>query len=251
MPDEPYRQSEGSSGAAKLARLAQEGERRIHAVSEGRSQVARSEANKHLLLAIGAVRGSRGRVLIPLIVLGALTAIIGFVVTIRASQTMIFDHGANFAFGVPLLFGGILAAVGAYLIYVFLPPTASPAQVDAEHDWIAKLPFALEGYFEALSAKPEISVQLRIELAWQTVGVELPTLQGILGLLDTEARVTGASDRATITTGMIDGSTGVAVNRAPICGNHRVAKYVHKLVDVVLMPVHDNRALASVRVTRA
>ena len=91
---------------------------------------------------------------------------------------------------------------------------------------------------------------LTIDLAWQSTGADERTLQGIVGLLDTEACVKSEAYGTTIRTGRISGLTGIRINRASVYRNHRVAKYLHGLVDVVLMPVHRNRALASVRVTR-
>jgi hypothetical protein len=245
LPNEPYRQSEGSVDTGKLARLAEEGERRIHAASERRSQVARAEANDHLRVAIGAVRGSpRARALIVLTVLGALMIVTGLALIVSAPLV---------AIGPWLVPVGIVMAFGSNMASAFAQPVASVAQLDAEHDWIAKLPFAFEGYFEALSTEPERFTRLQIELAWQGDGPDLPTLQGIVGLLDTDARVTSAprdGDGATIMTGRVSGYTGITIDREPIYRNHEVAKYLHRLVDVVLLPVHHDRALSSVRVMR-
>jgi hypothetical protein len=251
MQNELHPRPEGPSDDGELARLAEEGQRRIHAASDGRLHAAQATANKHLLHAIGAVRGSRPRAIVPLIIVGTLTTIAGLGLTVLGTLTGSVHHlDTHGAIGAPVVLAGVLTAIGAFLFYLFVPPVATPAQVDAERAWVASMPFGLEGYFETLSAQPETYVRLEIQLAWQAVGVDVSMLRGVVGLLDTEAQVTSTQDGVTLATGKISGSTGVAVNRVPICGNHEVAKYLHKLVDVVLLPVHHNCPLTRVRVTR-
>ena len=81
MPDDP-------ANADELARLAQQGQQRIHAASEDRSQVAQLEANQHLRVAIGAVRGSslRRMLLVPMLA-GLAVAIVGVVLTVHGAAT--------------------------------------------------------------------------------------------------------------------------------------------------------------------
>jgi hypothetical protein len=65
-----------------------------------------------------------------------------------------------------------------------------------------------------------------------------------------DARATSRGGGVRLETGSIDGSTGIAVNRRSILGNQNLARYVHRLVDVVLLPVHRNGAFAKVRISR-
>ena len=242
MSNDPYRPQQGTNPDDELARLAQQGQRRIQAAAAGQSQVERVEGSRHLRVAVGAVRGSTfRRAFLVLALLGLLTLIAGFALVVALG---------DLAF-VPLLPLGFAAAMGGFMTFVFVPPLASQAAMAAERAWVASLPFELEGYFEVLAAEPSAVCKLRVELVWQTVGADPATLQGVVGLLDTDARVTErAADAATITSGVVSGATGIRINRVPVHRNHRVAAYLHRLVDVVLLPVHRNRPLARVSVTR-
>ena len=242
MPDDPYRPYPVTNPDDELARLAQQGQRRIQAAAAGQSQHVQVEGSRHLRVAVGAVRGSTvRRAFLVLAALGVLTLIAGFALVV-ANGDPVF---------VPLLPLGFASAMGGFMVYVFMPPVASRAAMEAERAWVAALPFAFEGYFETLSAEPSAVCKLRIELVWQTVGADPATLQGVVGLLDTDARVTqAAADVATITSGVVSGATGIRINRVPVHRNHRVATYLHRLVEVVLLPVHRNRPLARVSVSR-
>ncbi len=55
---------------------------------------------------------------------------------------------------------------------------------------------------------------------------------------------------AAFNTGSISGFTGIRVNRSRVYRNHRLRKAVHRLVEVVLLPIHRNAPLASVKLSR-
>lgn len=239
----PYR-PEGSAPNEELARLARQGQQRIAVAAEGQHLQAQHEANYHLRVAIGSVRGSPlRRSFLFAIALGLLLVAAG----IMAGNDTLFDPVVlNVA---PI---GFFLAFGSFFAYVFVAPRATRGQVQAERAYVASLPFPLEGYFEALSGEPQGFCKLRIELEWRASGTDPATLQGVFGLIDTAARVTTCdAGAASVTTGPISGITNIRVNRVPVYRNHGLAKYLRRLIEQVLLPLDRNAGIARVRVVRA
>lgn len=242
MPDEPYRCAPPQTDD-ELARLAREGQMRIEAAKHGRSEAARVGETKHLRVAIGAVRGSPiKRVLIGFIALGLSSIATGIALS----------AATNDATFVPFIPVGFLTAFGSFMFFVFVPPLASMAQVEEERRTIASLPFPIDGYFDVLSAEPRALARLEVGIAFaDPMAAEPQTVQGLMGLLDTDAQV-GRSDgtTVTVTTGQISGITGIRINGVPVYRNHRMSKYLRNLVEQVLLPLHRSRPLARVRIAR-
>ncbi len=193
-------------------------------------------------VAIGAVRGAPlRRAILVLFVLSVLGVIAG------GFLAYFVDDEA-----IGMVSVGVLLSTSFLCLYLFMPATASRAGVEAERAWVQSLPFALERYFDVIGAVPEDEVRLRVDLWWTAQGVDPRTLQGIVALFDPRSTVAEAQGACTsFTTGPISGSTGITVNDSSVYRNHRLSKTVHRLVDVVLMPIHRNRPLASVRLSRA
>lgn len=231
----------------ELARLAQQGQARLQAAQQGQAYAANAAADRNMRIAIGAVRGAPlKRAILVVLVLFVLAMIAGAVVA-----AFVIEDASSLPSFMPIPFVGLFASIWLVVIYVFLPPTASRAAVEAERAWVASLPFALERYFDVIAAEPEGLCRLHVELQWTTQGVDPRTLQGIVALFDTQARVPEAQGAyASFTTGPISGSTGIRVNRRNIYRNHRLAKAVHRLVDVVLLPIHRSAPLARVTLSR-
>lgn len=193
--------------------------------------------------AIGGLRGApMKRAILVLLVLSVVASIVGAVIVVDA-------------FGMfsvmPVAMPGLFVSMGLLFLYLFLPPLASRAAVEAERAWVASLPFALDGYFELIASKPRGVSAVRVDLWWTNQGVDLPTLQGIIALFDTQSSINQAHDaHASFTTGPISGSTGIRINRAYVYRNHRLGTAVHRLVEVVLMPIHRNAPLARVKLLR-
>jgi hypothetical protein len=140
------------------------------------------------------------------------------------------------------------------------PPRSSRARLASERAWVARLPFTLEGYFEALGAEPEEAMRLALEIVWTAeapggAGPDPDAVLNILGVVDTGASIVpGRTGAVRIQSGSISGSTGISVssggNYTTLTRNTRVVRYVHRLVDEVLMPLHRTRAIGRVSVAR-
>src|SRR5207302_7649473 len=152
---------------------------------------------------------------------------------------------------VPLIPIGFLTMFVTFMVYVFVPPLASRTQIATERTWIGSLPFPIEGYFDALAQEPRIFGRVQIDLVWRTAAADAGTLQGVFGVIDTDARVSQLdATTASVTTGTISGATGIRINGVPVYRNHNLAKYLHRLVDTVLLPLDRSVGLARVRLTR-
>jgi len=208
----------------------------------------RSAAPRERTAAIGPVRGApMRRAVLVLLVLCVVALIAG---GILASQVVHDSFGMMRL--MPIAMTGFFAVLGLFFLYLFMPPLASRAGVEAERAWVASLPFALDWYFELLSLDPSPSCRVRLEIAWTTHGVDAHTLQGIIALFDTGSSVIEARpDHAELTTGPISGMTGIRINRASVYRNHRLGTAVHRLVDVVLLPLHRNAPVTRVKLSRA
>ena len=163
-----------------------------------------------------------------------------------AAITALVWDGSILAVAVPLLVGGLM-------LRLFATPTASRWRVTAENGWVASLPFAMEGYLEVLAADPEFACRLVTALVWGGAGAAPgpETVQGILGVLDTDARAQSHEGRGVdIRSGPISGNTGIVSNGQMVLRNTRLVPYVHRLVDEVLMPLHRSHAIARVSLTR-
>lgn len=242
MPDEPYRQALPREDD-ELARLARQGNLRIQAAQQGRSAEARVEETRHLRVAIGAVRGSFiKRAAVGLMVLGIASMAAGIALTAATGDGK---------FG-PFIPVGFFVALGSFMFHLFFPPLATNAQVEAERQSMASLPFFVEGYFDVLSAEPAAATRLEIVMAFSDpMSAEPQTVQGLMGLLDTDAQVarTDGSEVA-VRTGSISGATGIRVNGVHVHRNHLLAKYLRRVVEQVLTPLHRSRSLRGVRITR-
>ncbi|MGZ3421437.1 MAG: hypothetical protein ACXWUG_15975 [Polyangiales bacterium] len=194
-------------------------------------------------VAIGGVRGAPvTRALLVLLVLSTMGSVAAIVmISVGEDISMM-----------PLVFGSLIATTAFLCLYLLLPPMASRAGVEAERAWVASLPFVLEHYFDVIAAQPDAECRLHVQLEWSTRAVDGRTLQGVIALFDTQSSVTEAGGtRATFSTGPISGSTGIRVNRSNVYRNHRLSKAVHRLVDVVLMPIHRDAPLARVKLSRS
>ena len=243
MPDGPYR-PDPTPPDAELARLAAEGERRIQEASTRRTaaQQGAGERNRarNIRVALGGYYGSPvGKASVALIVVGA---------TMLVGEIAWDIH--DFALG-GLIF------VWAVMLRVFVRPKATRARVEAEKAWTRSLPFGLDGYFEALGAAAQLSCKLTVTLAWIDPGLAADdgTLHGLVGLLDTDARVVSReAGSAVIQSGRIEDRTRtrIQVNRAThyVRRNTPLVRYVHALVEQVLLPLHRAHPIARVTLER-
>ena len=246
MSQDPYRRQGEES--QELARLAQQGQARLQAAHSGEDRRARAAAERNLRTALGPVRGAPlKRAILVLLVLCVIAQIAGLVL----GELVALDDLLGFSLR-PFRFAGLFASAWLFAGYLFVPPMASRASVEAERAWVASLPFPLDWYFELLASEPDASVRVRVELWWSTSGVDARTLAGILALFDTDSTVLEVHGaHASFTTGRISGMTGIRINRSNVYRNHRLGKAVHRLVEVVLLPIHRNAPLARVKLSRS
>lgn len=220
----------------------------MQAAQQGQHASATEAAERNLRTALGPVRGAPVRRAL----LAALTVCL---VTIAVGVAIAVTSGAREVFGVAIpIFANVsaFACFGFFAAYMFVPPMASRASVEAERAWAASLPFPMDWYFELLASEPRAVSAIRVELWWAGQGVDPHTLQGLIALFDTGARVERSDGAyAAIATGPISGMTGIRVNRSNVYRNHRLGTAVHRLVDVVLLPLHRNAPLARVKLSRA
>jgi hypothetical protein len=121
-----------------------------------------------------------------------------------------------------------------------VPPRATSAQIDAESAWVQSLPFAMTGYFDAHRVVPAVYRCLTVTIVW-VVSANPATDSTLLGVirafdpaveqLESRRSANGVQWR----TSKISGSTNLRVNRQYVYRNHRMVKYVHELVDRVLL----------------
>lgn len=194
-------------------------------------------------VAIGGVRGApMTRAFLVLLVLSTLGSVASIVAIVVGEDISLM----------PLVFGSLVTAAVFLSLYLVVAPTASRAAVAAERAWVASLPFPFEHYFDVIAAPPDAECRLLVQLEWRAQGVDARTLQGIIALMDTQSLVREVfGTRATFATGPISGGTGIRVNRSYIYRNHRLSKAVHRLVEVVLLPIHRDAPLARVTLSRS
>ena len=223
----------------ELARLAMQGQQRRAELAAGQHGQQQHAGSGHLRTAIGAYRGSTvKRIMLAVILVTVLTAGVGVVISVLGRPDI----------------GGMLAPAFAiafvtFMIYVFVPPLASQGAVNAEQDWARGLPFALEGYFEALGGQPRGARRIVYEIIWQH-GARAPDpalVHGVFGAVDPTARLDHADARAAhVTGGAVSGVTGIRINRVPVYRNHRLPAHIHAVVEKVLLPLHRSHPIARV-----
>jgi hypothetical protein len=231
---------------SELERLAAQGNAQHDALVRGNSSEAARQAMYNLRVGLGGYRRPPLLQACAIVMYAAIAAAIAFI-ALNATDVVDSDVGVT---------GGIVAGVLAFILVfvrVFVPPYASQGQLDAEGRWLGSLPFRLSGYFEALQSKPEIYSNIRVTVYWApgSIAPDPNTLIGVARGADPKADgLEIEQGRASWISGQIDGSTGIMINRVPVRRNHRIAKYVHALVDQTLMPLHRNGPIASVTLHR-
>ena len=254
MPDDPYRPPPSPSDAdADLARRAAEGVRRQREADASLAVTRTDGAEKNLRVAVGGHFGSPLRTVpvVVAVVLGTASVLLWAIAPSKATDP---DYSRDWSLTLLVFMG----AGAAFFVRLFIPPIATRARVAAERAWAASLPFALQGYFEVLAAEPVAWCALEVELAWGDAGgaPSLETVQGILGTIDTAARVVpyGGGTAVGIRSDLISGSTGISTggkrNPVYVYRNHRFVAYTHRLVDEILLPLHRSHAIARVSMKR-
>lgn len=218
-----YRPEPPSSPAdEELERVAAEGQRRIlEAQAAGRRQGDEKDRERHVRVALG------GHYYGPFVRASAITLVVVGATAVAAAAFVDVDA---VGWGASALFGGLLLLLWT--------PRATRARVEAEKAWVGSLPFAMAGYFDVLGAEPALGMNLVVSIVWRE-GLSAPsgTLQGVLGVLDADARVLACDAAgARVRSGSISGWTGLRT-RGFVHRNTRLVGYVHRLVEEVLLPL--------------
>ncbi|MGH7297768.1 MAG: hypothetical protein ACRELB_22710 [Polyangiaceae bacterium] len=250
MPDEPYRPAPpGLDRAGELSRLAAEGQHRIDEANAHQAaalQVTDQKSHdKNVRLALGEHYGAPVRTMSYVLIV----AVVALLVVLA-----LMGNALLLEMLWPLL-------PGTVLFRIFATPKATRARVAAERAWQAGLPFAVVGYFETLGAEPALSMRIEVDITWRgnefgRAGGDPAVVQGILGLLDTGARILAhEGGKLRIRSGPISGRTPFQVqSRAGIyrvvTQNARIVPYVHRLVDEALLRLHRSYPIANVSIAR-
>jgi hypothetical protein len=126
---------------------------------------------------------------------------------------------------------------------------AAARKAHAEALWLASLPFAMERYFAILAEEAQETSRIDITVTLHDAGgaPSHDTLEGVVHVHDVAAEVTeGASGSIEVRSGALSGRTGAAF----IYTNENIAPYVHGFVDRVLRPLHRSRPIARVSLAR-
>lgn len=245
MANDPYRPQLPSND--ELQRLAREGQARLRAAHGHDAWTANADADRNLRTALGPVRGAPLRRAVLVLFVASLVPALA-----SLALPSVLDDAIGLGSRIQLTITTVFAAMGLLCLYLFMPPRASRAAVERERAWVASLPFTFDWYFELLASHPQAMSRLRVELWWSAEGVDLATLEGVVALFGTDARVSEIQGGyAAIVTGPISGRTGIRVNRSFVHRNHRLGMAVHRLVDRVLLPIHRSAPLARVKLSRA
>jgi hypothetical protein len=242
MPDEPYRPAPTEPNP-ELEKLAAEGRARIQAANRAAPAPHAPPADLELRAALGS------RYVSPLraasyasFVLGVVLGLVGFVGPLRDDTTVTV---------VAEILGMLLLAGGIAVSSTDAAKRASAAQVGAERRWVQSLPFAMNGYFEVLEGPAEKECRLLVELEWLAAPAPADeTILGVWGLHDTGVRIDKrVGSIVTIRSGPISGN-GVQLSIYWIYDNRSIPRFVHGLVDRVLVPIHRSQPLARVSLRR-
>lgn len=252
MPDEPamsepYRAPDADADAvdesererldADLRRLAREGAERRTSVETAAYADRKKAGHRNLRIAVGAYRGSALKRNLAVAVTGA--GLVGTVVMI-----IVFE---------PKMSAAVILIALTLLLSVLLtmPPLASKEAIAAEEQWVAALPFRLEGYFEVLSGEPSVYRIVVYDLSWSGEDwAHAALLEDVVAAVDPKATVEPFADgRARVVSGPISGWTNIKRGKTSyVTRNHRIPAAVHAMVDV-LVSLHRRYPLARVSLT--
>lgn len=248
MADEPYRTGEPQSPADdELSRLAAEGRRRIDADGARGAMVrktAAEETREHIIrAAIGAHFGSPLRraafAMLGVVALALGGGLAAAVVGPDLRDTCI---SVSAALGVP--------AFVAAMVLFNVQPKATPARVAAERAWSTSLPFELRGYFDLLASDEVVAIHVVADIEFAGTPPDPSLVQGAVGILDVDARVSHAEHGLLRICGALLPNTFVDYQKRRENNNRQHVAYVHALVLRVLLPIHRSHPIARVTLSR-
>lgn len=221
----------------ELERLAQEGRAARANAASSTTDEAKAAGERHLREALATLHGAPKNVAVK--AAGGL-CLMAALLMIALHQTVPAPVGiATLALGIILtVSGGIMS------------PQASDSAVEDERQWSHSLPFAFEGYFEVLAAKPRSVGGVRTHITWgpEVGAVDEQLLADIFAAMDPGSQLEHADTSGVVlASGPISGETGARINREPVVRNHAYPEYIHNLSAKVLVPLSRSYAIESVR----
>lgn len=228
--------------AGELERLAEEG-RQKQAQHAAIAQTSISEEQeRQLLIALGGHFGT------PIKRLFRNLHFVSFAVLAAGLYLTVSKTGPA-ATAEAVTTAGFIPSFVLLFLRAFWTPKATDGQRAQEQSWYQALPFALTGYFEALRQSPLPHCRLRILL--QFASQRAPTAELFAGIvLRVDPGATPHPPAVGWSASPISGHTGIKVNNVRIYRNHRIVKYVHDVVEQVLLPLHREYPLQSVHIQR-
>lgn len=255
MPNEPYRPAPAHlEEDAALARLAAEGQRKIHdaALKQGQSTRSQEEIDRDVLIraGIGAHFGSPRRRLAGAGVVAVAVIVLALIVLGTAGDAMGVDR-ATVETLIPTLVLVASLVFTVAMVLLGLQPLATPARVEAERAWVASLPYRLEGYFDVLGKSGHVATHLIFALEWAGPAPDPSLVQGVVGTLDPAAQLQNNSGPLEIRSDAMPAGFVSTLSRGGryAQNNRQLVAYTHALVDRVLAPIHARHPLSRVRVT--
>jgi hypothetical protein len=233
---EPFRDPPDKP-SAELTRLASAGRAARSSAQDAAVGDARAAGDRHLHEALAATHGAPRNQARKL---GAGACLMVALVMMLAHESVPAPIGvATLALGI------VLAVAGGVM-----SPRVSDAALEEERKWTRSLPFALDGYFEVLSAKPRAEGGVRAHITWSedTRAVDEALLADAFAAVDPVARLDQADETGVVfASGPIRGETGARINREPVLRNHAYPAYVRDLVTKVLVPLAKSYPMIRVR----
>jgi hypothetical protein len=248
MSEEPYRNGEPPSPADdELSRLAAEGQGRIDAAAErnaAQSSTAADETRDHVIrAALGAHYGSpvrRARL--------ATFGVLALAIAGGLAASVVGGDLRDLLGTICAVLGG--AAFIAAMILVSLQPRATAARVAAEQAWSSSLPFKLRGHFDLLASDDVVAIHVVADIEFARTPPDASLVQGAVGVLDVDARVSREGDTTLRIRGAALPNTFIDYRKRRENTNRQHVAYVHALVDRVLAPLHRSHPVASVTLSR-
>jgi hypothetical protein len=241
--DDPYRPDpSGAAQEVELARLAAEGQRRIQQASNAAAAKVAAQPS-HDATVEASIRASLGAHY------GTPVRKVGFVFLWACPVMLVLAVGSCLADGgmkvnagwqpmpmISVLFQVLLffVCVPLGLVLSLRKPICPPARLAAERAWAASLPFAMDQYFYELGASGRSSCHLTIRVVFLPGRTpDAPVLQGLLGLVDIGAKTATKDGDVRIRSGVISTQWN----------NSEIVGYTHRLIDEVLLPLHQSHAI--------
>ena len=226
----------------ELQRIVAEGQARQAEFAAKARTLADAAGEDHLAIALGAHQGTA---LLRAAAVAIGVGLVALAVGLALRETAAADPDVALAVAAG---GGALALVSS-LVRLGVTPRASASGRAAEEAWRRSLPFALEGYFEALRGEPRASCHVQVHLDWASPRVPPAGLIASFVQRSDPAATAAPGDPSGWVSAPLPGPGGLeGGGRAR--GNQRLVAYVHGVVEGALLALHAEYPIARVALRR-